>query len=158
MPVHRPVVLMLAAGLLAPPALALEVRQSVEVAAAPERVWQAIGEFCSIAEWHPAVARCAAGEQDGVALRTLTTVDGGVLVERRGQPSEEGMSYSHQIVESQLPVADYEATLAVMDSAGGSMITWSGEFAAAGAPDAEARAVVEELYEAGLAGLRERLR
>jgi len=57
-----------------------------------------------------------------------------------------------------LPVADYEATLAVMDSAGGSMITWSGEFAAAGAPDAEARAVIEELYEAGLAGLRERLR
>jgi len=157
MPVLRPAVLMLAA-LVALPALALEVRQSVEVAAAPERVWQAIGEFCSIAEWHPAVARCAAGEQDGAALRTLTTVDGAVLVERRVQHSEEGMSYSYQIVESPLPVADYEATLAVMDSAGGSMITWSGEFAAAGAPDAEAQAVIEDLYAAGLAALRERLR
>ena len=157
MPVLRPAVLTLAA-LVAPPALGLEVRQSVEVAAAPERVWQAIGEFCSIAEWHPAVARCAAGEQDGATLRTLTTVDGAVLVERRVQHSEEGMSYSYQIVESPLPVADYEATLAVMDSAGGSMITWSGEFAAAGAPDAEAQAVIEDLYEAGLAALRERLR
>ena len=121
-------------------------------------MWQAIGEFCSIAEWHPAVARCAAGEQDGATLRTLTTVHGGVLVERRGQPSEEGMSYSHQIVESQLPVAEYEATLAVMDSAGGSMITWSGESAARGAADAEARAVIEDLDAAGLAALRERLR
>lgn len=158
MPVLPPAVPMLATGLVALPALALEVRQSVEVAAAPERVWQAIGEFCSIAEWHPAVARCAAGEQDGATLRTLTTVDGAVLVERRVQHSEEGMSYSYQIVESPLPVADYEATLAVMDSAGGSMITWSGEFAAAGAPDAEARAVIEDLYAAGLAALRERLR
>jgi hypothetical protein len=154
----RPAVLMLATGLVALPALALEVRQSVEVAASPEQVWQAIGGFCSIAEWHPAVARCAAGEQDGAALRKLTTVDGAMLVERRVQYSEEGMSYSYQIVESPLPVEDYEATLAVMDSAGGSMITWSGEFVAAGAPDAEARTAIEDLYAAGLAALRERLR
>ena len=125
---------------------------------APDQVWQAIGDFCSIAEWHPAIARCAAGEQNGATLRTLTTVDGAVLVERRVQHSEEGMSYSYQIVESPLPVADYEATLAVMDSAGGALITWSGEFAAAGAADAEARAVIEDLYAAGLAALRERLR
>ena len=72
-------------------------------------------------------------------MRTLTTVDGAVLVERRVQYSEEGMSYSYEIVESPLPVADYESTLAVMDSAGGSMITWSGEFAAEGAPDATRR-------------------
>ena len=157
MPVLRPAVLLLA-GLGASPALALEVRQSVEVAAAPEQVWQTIGDFCSIAEWHPAIARCAAAEQNGATLRTLTTVDGTVLVERRVQHSEEGMSYSYQILESPLPVADYEATLAVMDSAGGSMITWSGEFAAAGAPDAEARALIEDLYEAGLAALKERLR
>jgi len=158
MPILRPAVLLLAAALVAPPALALEVRQSVEVAATPEQVWQAIGDFCSIAEWHPAVTRCAASDQDGATLRTLTTVDGAVLVERRVQHSEEGMSYSYQIVESPLPVADYEATLAVMDSAGGSLITWSGEFAARGAADAEARALIEELYAAGLAALRERLR
>ena len=158
MPVLRPAVLMLATGLVALPALALEVRQSVEVAASPEQVWQAIGGFCSIAEWHPAVSRCAASEQNGATLRTLTTADGAVLVERRVQHSEEGMSYSYQIVESPLPVAGYEATLAVMDSAGGSMITWSGEFAAKGAADAEALAVIEGIYQSGLAALKERLR
>jgi carbon monoxide dehydrogenase subunit G len=150
--------LALATSLAALPALALEVRQSVEVAAPPEEVWQAIGEFCSIAEWHPVVAECTDGEEGGVAMRTLTTVDGGVLVERRVQYSEEGMSYSYEIVESPLPVADYESTLAVMDSAGGSMITWSGDFAAAGAPDDQAVAVISGIYEAGLAALKERLR
>ena len=45
-----------------------------------------------------------------------------------------------------------------MDSAGGSTITWSGEFAAAGAPDEQALEVIEGIYEAGLAALKERLR
>jgi hypothetical protein len=157
MTIIRALLLTLATSLVALPALALEVRESVEVTAPPEEVWQAISGFCSIAEWHPVVAECSDGEDGGVAMRTLTTTDGGVLVERRVQYSEEGMSYSYEIVESPLPVADYESTLAVMDSSGGSMITWSGEFAAQGAPDDEAVAVISGIYEAGLAALKERL-
>jgi hypothetical protein len=154
----RAILLLLATSLAALPAEALEVRQSVEVAAPPSEVWQAISDFCAIADWHPVVGQCAESEQDGVAMRTLTTVDGAVLLERRVQYSEEGMSYTYEILESPLPVADYVSTLAVMDSAGGSMITWSGEFAAAGAPDAQAIEVISGIYEAGLAALKERLR
>jgi hypothetical protein len=154
----RAILLLLATGLAARPAEALEVRQSVEVAAPPAEVWQAISDFCAIADWHPVVGQCAESEQDGVAMRTLTTVDGAVLLERRVQYSEEGMSYTYEIVESPLPVADYVSTLAVMDSTGGSMITWSGEFAAAGAPDAQAIEVISGIYQAGLAALKERLR
>jgi hypothetical protein len=157
MTVLRAATLALAASLLSLPAQALEVSKSVEVAVPPEAVWQAIGGFCSIADWHPVVASCTDGEQDGVAMRTLKTVDGAVLVERRTQYSDEGMSYSYQIVESPLPVADYESTLAVMDSGGGSMITWSGEFAAKGAPDDQALSLIGGIYEAGLAALKERL-
>jgi hypothetical protein len=157
MTIFRAALLALATSLMVSPAQALEVRQSVEVTVPPEEVWQAIGEFCSIAEWHPVIAECTDGEQDGVAMRTLKTVDGGILVERRTQYSDEGMSYSYQIVESPLPVDGYESTLAVMDSAGGSMITWSGEFAAKGAPDDQALAIIDGIYEAGLAALRQRL-
>ena len=74
------------------------------------------------------------------------------------QYSDEGMSYTYEIVESPLPVSDYVSTLAVMDSTGGSMITWSGEFAAKGAPDAQAVEVISGIYQAGLAALEERLR
>ena len=74
------------------------------------------------------------------------------------QYSDEGMSYTYVIVDSPLPVADYVSTLAVMGSGGGSMITWSGEFAAEGAPDAKAVEVISGIYQAGLAALKERLR
>jgi hypothetical protein len=45
-----------------------------------------------------------------------------------------------------------------MDSGGGSRITWSGEFAAKGAPDAKALEVITGIYRAGLDALRARLR
>jgi hypothetical protein len=158
MTILRPTVVALASGLVAAPALALEVTQSVEVAAAPEEVWQAIAGFCTIAAWHPMVASCVDGEQNGVAMRTLTTTDGAVLVERRVQYSDEGMSYSYQIVESPLPVKDYESTLAVMDGPEGAMVTWSGEFDANGASAADALEVIDDIYGAGLAALKEQLR
>jgi hypothetical protein len=154
----RPTVLLLATALLATPAAALEVSQSVEVKAPPEKVWEMIGGFCSIAAWHPVVGKCTESQQDGVAMRKLTTVDGGVLVEKRVQYSDEGMSYTYVIVDSPLPVKDYVSTLAVMESGGGSMITWSGEFAAKGAPDAKAVEVITGIYQAGLTALQERLR
>ncbi|HSA81567.1 MAG TPA: SRPBCC family protein [Geminicoccaceae bacterium] len=149
---------LLATGLVAVPALALEVRQTVTVAAPPEEVWQMIGEFCAIADWHPVVGQCARSEQNGAAMRTLTTVDGGVLVEKRVQYSDEGMSYTYEIVESPLPVTDYVSTLAVMEGANGSLVTWSGEFAARGASDDQAIEVISGIYQAGLAALQDRLR
>lgn len=153
----RPAVVVLAAGLIVSPALALEVTQSVEIQAPPDKVWEAIGDFCSIAEWHPMIAECVDGEQNGTMMRTLTTTDGGTLVERRVQYSDEGMSYSYEIVESPLPVEDYEATLAVMDGPEGSMITWSGEFDAKGTSDATALETIDDIYSAGLAALKEQL-
>ena len=150
--------LLLATGLIAVPAQALEVRQTVAVTAPPEQVWQVIGDFCAIADWHPVVGQCAQSEQNGVAMRTLTTVDSGVLVEKRVQYSDEGMSYTYEIVESPLPVTDYVSTLAVMAGADGSLITWSGEFAAKDAPDEQAIEVISGIYQTGLAALKDQLR
>ena len=145
-------------ALLATPALALEVRESVEVPVPPEKVWQLIGPFCSIQDWYPAAGRCTPSKQDGAALRTLTTADGARVIDKRVQYSDEGMSYSYRMVDGPLPVANYEATLAVMDAKGGSVITWSGEFSAKGADDAAATNAIASLYRAGLAALKERLR
>jgi len=163
MPPIRPLRLLLSPALLAPallanPAAALEVSQSVEVQAPPEQVWALIGGFCSIAKWHPVVKQCSESQDDGAALRRLTTTDGAVLVEKRVQYSDEGMSYTYTIVDSPLPVAGYTSTLAVMGMGDGSMITWSGEFAAKGAPDEQAKDVIAGIYEAGLQALKDRLR
>jgi uncharacterized protein YndB with AHSA1/START domain len=158
MQILRPTVVLLATALLVTPALALEVSQSVDVKAPPEKVWAMIGDFCSIANWHPVVKQCAESRQNGAEMRRLTTVDGAVLVEKRVQYSDEGMSYTYTIVDSPLPVSDYTSTLAVMGMGDGSMITWSGEFAAKGAPDAKAKDVIAGIYQAGLKALQDRLR
>lgn len=158
MPTVRSTIVLLAACLLAGPAQALEVRQSVEVAAPAEKVWQVINGFCAIADWHPVVRQCAQSEQGGVAMRTLTTVDGGILVEKRVQYSDEGMSYTYEIVEGSLPVANYVSTLAVMDGMAGSVITWSGEFDAKDTPNDQAVEVITGIYQAGLSALKDQLR
>jgi len=158
MPIFRPTAALLATTLLTTPALALEVSQSVEVQAPPEQVWDLIGGFCSIAKWHPVVKQCTESQQNGAAMRKLTTVDGAVIVEKRVQYSDEGMSYTYVIVDSPLPVSDYTSTIAVMGMGEGSMITWSGDFAAKGASDAKAVEVITGIYQAGLNALKDRLR
>ena len=39
----------------ATPALALEANKQVKVNGTPDAAWAAIGEFCDISAWHPAV-------------------------------------------------------------------------------------------------------
>jgi uncharacterized protein YndB with AHSA1/START domain len=158
MPTIRSTVLLVAVVLFATPAAALQVSQSVEVAAPPEKVWDTISGFCSIAKWHPVVKQCTESAQNGAEMRKLETADGGVLVEKRVQYSDEGMSYTYVIVDSPLPVSNYVSTLAVMGSGDGSMITWSGEFAAKGAPEAKAVEVITGIYQAGLKALKDQLR
>jgi hypothetical protein len=158
MSIIRLAVLLPALAFVAPPALALEVRESVEVPLSPEKVWQLISPFCSIQDWFPAAGHCKQSKNNGAALRTLTTADGARVIDRRVQYSDEGMSYSYRMVDGPLPVADYESTLAVMDAQGGSVITWSGEFSARGTDDDAAMKAIASLYRAGLAALKERLR
>ena len=136
-------------GFAAFPAFALDVEKSVEVAASPEEAWQALADFCSIAVWHPGIAACEQSEQDGATLRTLTTGDGGVVLEKLIQHDDQAMSFTYTILESPLPVADYVSTMKVSPASGGGSIQWRGEFAAKGASDDEAVAVMSGIYEAG---------
>lgn len=137
------------------PALALEVTRQVESEASPGEIWRAIGGFCQIADWHPAVTACEERDAEGVRQRTLTLDGGGVLVEDLLAHDDDAMSYSYAIIEGPLPVADYEATISVAPAGEGSAITWTGTFDAAGASDEEARRVIGGIYDAGLAELAE---
>ena len=51
--------------ILAGPANALEVSNFATVAETPDAVWQRIGEFCSIQDWHPAVSKCVQADEGG---------------------------------------------------------------------------------------------
>lgn len=133
---------------------AAEVTEKVEVAAAPDKVWAAIGDFCGIANWHPIIAKCEISEEG--KKRTLTTGDGGVLLESMDSRDDAAMSYTYRILESPLPVANYISTIKVTGSGDGSTVEWAGKFDAKGASDEEASKVISGIYAAGLDGLKKK--
>lgn len=126
---------------------AVEVRQVAEIKASPAAVWAKIGEWCAIKDWHPAIASCEPGKR---GFRTLTLKDGGKILEKITKTGKN--TYSYDIIESPLPVKNYKATLtAKADSLGSTDLTWSAKFdAAKGKTDAEAAAVINGIFEAGL--------
>lgn len=136
----------------ATPALALEAKKQVKVDASPDAAWAAIGEFCDISAWHPAVEKCELSETDGKTIRTLSLKGGGTIVEEQIARDEAGRSYTYAILESPLPVDGYRSTIHVIDE-GGTVIAWEGTFDAKGAPDADAVAVIEGIYQGGLESL-----
>lgn len=136
--------------------MALEVKKSLDVAAAPDAVWKAIGDFCGIAAWHPAIEKCALQQQDGKTFRLLSLKGGGQIREQQSARDDAGRSYGYTIVESPLPVANYTSTLSVAAKGSGSIITWVGKFDAKGAPDEKAKEVIAGIYDAGLAGIAQK--
>lgn len=151
------VVYAVAAGLLAAtPALALEASKTVDVAASPEKVWQTIGNFCGIADWHPAISACSPGEQNGKPTRHLTLKGGGTIDEEQTARNDSKMRYSYTILQSPLPVSDYHSTISVTKKGNGSEVTWMGTFKAKGASDADATMAIQGIYDSGLQSLAQK--
>ena len=138
------------------PGYALEVTRSADIAAPPAKVWQTIGEFCGIGDWHPAIEKCVLSDKDGMKVRTLSLKGGGTIVEEEQSRDEAKMAYTYTILESPLPVSGYRSTLSVAPEGSGSKLTWTDSFQAKGAPDAKAQEVIGGIYEAGFKGLAEK--
>ena len=130
---------------------AADVRQVAEIKASPAAVWAKVGEWCAIKDWHPAIASCQPGKR---GFRTLTLKDGSKILEKMTKTGKN--SYSYDIIESPLPVKNYKATLtAKADSLGSTDLTWTAKFdAAKGKTDAEAAAVINGIFEAGLNNIK----
>jgi len=138
-------------------AQAAEVSKVIEAKGTVDKAWAALGDFCGIKDWHPAIANCVLSEKDGAKIRTLTTKDGGVLVEKMTQWDDAGHSYGYAILESPLPVANYVSTIAVKDAGGTVSITWSSTFDPKGASAEDASKVIAGIYDAGLGALKAKI-
>jgi hypothetical protein len=137
-----------AIALFAGPATALEVISSAVVSGKPDQVWQKIGAFCAIKDWHPAIAKCEETEESGVIHRTLTTKDGAKIKEKLVGKTD--TSYTYDIIESPLPVQNYRARIGVSADADKTRVDWKSTFDAKGSSDAEAKKVIGDIYKAGL--------
>ena len=140
----------------------VQVEEEVLLAASPAKVWAVMGDYAGLAGWHPAVAKTGIvrgkNNQRG-AVREFETRDGARIIESL-QSMQPGRSMTYRIVESPLPVSDYQSTLSVQAKGKGSRVVWKSRFNAINSPemdDAKVKALVAGIYRAGFDGLKEKL-
>lgn len=109
-----------------------KISESVEVAAPPDRVWAALGNFQDMS-WHPAVETTRGQGENAVdATRRLTLKGGGTIDEVLYKYEPQAMSYSYRITSVDvkvLPVSNYSSTLTVTPGTDGrSRVEWRGAF------------------------------
>ena len=129
------------------PAFGLESSVTTTSSISPEALWKKIGDFCGIANWHPAIEKCvlsADGKQ-----RTLSLKGGGTLVETLENRDDANHAYTYTIISGPLPVANYHSTISVSPDPKGSSLKWVGTYDAKGASDADAKKVIDGIYESG---------
>ncbi len=119
------------------------------------RLWKQFGGWCAIRDWHPAIANCEESKDGDARFRTLTLKDGGKIKERLIE--EKNFIYKYAIVESPLPVKNYEAQFALTpddDDEDEINFAWSAVFDAEGKPDKEARDTIDGIFKAGLENIK----
>ena len=134
-----------------------EVKETVELGASAADVWSLIGDFDRLDSWHPAVAASEASLDGTSRIRHLTLGDGSIIVERLDSHDDESRSYIYTTLDAgPLPVQDYQSTIEVTSDGTNARVTWSSEFEAHGAPEADAQAAISGVYTGGFAALIEK--
>ncbi len=146
-----------------------KVVKEITINAPAAKVWAIIAAFCSISEWHPAVARCSndGGNTIGATrILNIGAADGPAIHEALQAYDATAMSYKYKITKTDnavLPVNTYSAFLTVSDNGdNSSRVEWKGGFYRAfpnnNPPpelnDEAALKAVSGVYETGLANLK----
>lgn len=143
--------------------------ESIVVAAPPAKVWEVVGKFSAIADWHTGLASSTgSGENSAGAERTITLKSGGVLVEGLDEYNDENMSFGYRLAKENieaLPVSFYSATLSVKPADGGSQMEWLGRFYRADTSnfppdhlnDEAAATAMKTFFREGLEGLKAKI-
>jgi hypothetical protein len=119
-------------------------------------LWEKVGGWCAIKEWHPAVAACEESKEGDDTFRTLTLKDGGKIKEKLVDTGT--TSYRYAIIESPLPVKNYEAQFSVTpddDDLDEINVVWSATYDAAdGKDDKEARKTMDGIFKDGIESIK----
>lgn len=130
------------------------VKMSTELNVSPDTLWEFIGKFNGLPDWHPAVEQSELKDEGSV--RTLKLAGGGTIEEKLVSRNDSEREYSYSIIDSPLPIANYTSTIKVRSDADGnkSIVDWSSEFNPSGASESDAMKVVQGIYQAGLDNLK----
>jgi Polyketide cyclase / dehydrase and lipid transport len=128
--------------------------QTVDVSAAPDKVWELIGQF-GAAYWHPLIAEIRLTGTGPGQLRTIETIDGKQIIERLDAMDDSGRFYRYSNIAG-LPVANYTGMLSVKPNGAGSSVEWSAQFLPNGPGTLISKTIVSTLFKAGLDSLKTR--
>ncbi|HEC74248.1 MAG TPA: SRPBCC family protein [Methylophaga aminisulfidivorans] len=133
---------------------ALSVDKHITVNANATTVWKMVGNFNGLDVWHPLVVnselKTGSNNQPG-AERLLTLGNGATITEKLTAYSDTETRYSYAILQSPLPVKNYQSTITVSSAGEGKTdVRWSSSFDANGADDQAAIDAITGVYEAGL--------
>ncbi len=131
-----------------------KVSMSLNLGVSADKVWDLIGGFNALPDWHPAIEKSEIEGEGKGSVRTLHLAGGGTITERLEQLDDEGKHYSYAILSSPLPVADYKGTIRLQDDGDGCKVVWESEFQPAGAPEGDAVDVIRGIYQAGFDNLK----
>jgi len=139
------------------------VARSVEIAAAPDAVWERIGRFGDMS-WHPAIFATENPGGNAVgAVRVLTLGEAGgpTITEELTAHSAKDRRYAYRILDvdpAVLPVANYTSEIVVEAAGDGSRVLWGGRFdPPAGVADAAAQEAMAGVYTDGLEAVKKAL-
>lgn len=131
------------------------VSEAAKLYVPAERVWETIGDFAGIGQWHPGILACEESRHGTQLVRSLDIGAGAPLVERLSEHDDAAMRYAYVLLDGPLPVRAYEAALQVhRDDAASCTVEWNAAFEPAGATPEEAVRVVRAIYRKGLDHLR----
>jgi hypothetical protein len=130
------------------------VVENVEVNAAPDKVWELIGQF-GAPYWHPLIAQIRLTGTGPGQLRTIETIDGKQIIERLEAIDNSGRFYRYANIAG-LPVANYTGMLSVRPNGAGSSVEWRAQFLPNGPGTLITKTIVSTLFKTGLDSLKSR--
>lgn len=131
-----------------------KVTMSTPVAMNADSLWQAIGSFAAIGDWHPMMEKVEADGEDKGATRRLQLIGGAQILERLEEISPNERLYRYSIVQSPLPISDYVSEIRVKDNGDGtSTVEWSSDFTVNTKNESDVVKTIQSVYQAGLDNL-----
>lgn len=142
-----------------------KIEKSIVIKAEPAKVWAMVKDFGGIQKWHPAVASTKVEKKGEDTLRFLTLKSGGTVLEKLRSADDASMKLKYEIVETTLPVADFNAVISVAAGANANetVVTWTGRCYRVyklnppipeGQDDKSAADAVTNIIDAGLTNLK----
>jgi hypothetical protein len=133
------------------------VKASEEFPADAEALWQEIGSFQGVGNWHPLLASVSGfGESPG-SVRNVTSRDGQKQIERLREVNPAEHYYRYDVISTKMPVAQYKGELRIQDSGDRtSRVVWSSAFRVKSGDEAKTAEMVRQFLQTGLENLKSR--